>query len=235
MKQNKILTLFWAAILALVVLTGSIAAPILCRPFYYAHISSLGLSERIGLSETEIRRAYDEMMDYCVGGDTFATGILPHSAQGASHFADVRGLFLLDLRLLAASVVAGVALFVLSRLIGRRCAPILGRGPSFWAGAGLGGCFILLGALAALDFNRAFVIFHQLFFPGKDNWLFDPATDPIIFILPQEFFRNCALLILGLLLGGCILLIVWDFVRPKARLGSSRPLPQRKSPRRKSR
>lgn len=218
MKQSKLLSLFWAVILALVVLTGSIAAPILCRPFYYAHISALDLPQRVGLSETEIRRAYDEMMDYCTGGDTFSTGILPHSQAGESHFADVRGLFLLDLRLLAITLGLGVALFVLSRVTKYRCAPLLGRGPGFWAGVGLGGSFALVGVLASLDFNRAFVIFHQLFFPGKDNWLFDPATDPIIFILPQEFFRNCALLILGLLLGGCILMIVWDFLRPKARV-----------------
>lgn len=218
MKQSKLLSLFWAVILALVALTGSIAAPILCRPFYYAHISALDLPQRVGLSEREIRRAYDEMMDYCTGGDHFSTGILPYSSQGASHFADVRGLFLLDLRLLAITLGLGVALFVLSRVTKYRCAPLLGRGPGFWAGVGLGGSFALVGVLASLDFNRAFVIFHQLFFPGKDNWLFDPATDPIIFILPQEFFRNCALLILGLLLGGCILMIVWDFLRPKVRV-----------------
>lgn len=217
MKRSKILTLLWAVLAAVVVLTGAIAVPILCRPFYYVHIDALELTERIGLSETEIRRAFDEMMDYCLGGDTFSTGILPHSAEGASHFADVRRLFLLDLRLLAASVAACVVLFALTRIFRRRCAPLLGRGPGFWAGAGLGVSFALVGGLAALDFDRAFVIFHQLFFPGKDNWIFDPATDPIILLLPQEFFRNCALLILGLLLGGCILMIVWDFVRPKAR------------------
>ena len=63
MKRTKLLTLLWVAVLALVVLTGAIAAPILCRPFYYAHIDALDLTERIGLSETEIRRAFDEMMD----------------------------------------------------------------------------------------------------------------------------------------------------------------------------
>lgn len=218
MKLSKILTLLWAVLAALVLLTGAIATPILCRPFYYAHIVALDLTDRVGLPQAEIRRAYDEMMDYCTGGDTFSTGVLPHSPQGASHFTDVRSLFLLDLRLLAASVGACLVLFVLTRLIRRRCAPILGRGPGFWAGLGLGGSFALVGGLAALDFERAFVIFHQLFFPGKTNWLFDPNTDPIIFILPQEFFRNCALLILGLLLGGCIVMILWDFIRPKAQL-----------------
>lgn len=218
MKRSKILTLLWAVLAALVLLTGAIAAPILCRSFYYAHIDALDLTEQIGLSETEIRRAYNEMMDYCTGGDTFSTGILPHSQEGASHFADVRSLFLLDLGLLAGSVAACVVLFVLTRLLKRRCAPILGRGPGFWAGAGLGVSFAVIGGLAALDFDRAFVVFHHLFFPGKDNWLFDPNTDPIIFILPQVFFRNCALLMLGLLLVGCIGMILWDFVRPKARV-----------------
>lgn len=218
MKRSKILTLLWAVLAALVLLTGAIATPILCRPFYHAHIDALELTDRVGLSQAEIRRAYDEMMDYCTGGDTFSTGVLPHSPDGASHFTDVRSLFLLDLGLLAASVAACVVLFVLSRLIRRRCAPILGRGPGFWAGLGLGVSFALVGLLASTDFDRAFVIFHQLFFPGKTNWLFDPNTDPIIFLLPQEFFQNCALLILGLLLGGCILMILWDFIRPKAQL-----------------
>ena len=35
----------------------------------------------------------------------------------------------------------------------------------------------------------------MIFFPGKDNWLFNPSTDQIIRVMPQEFFRNCAILI----------------------------------------
>ncbi|MDE6591127.1 MAG: DUF1461 domain-containing protein, partial [Oscillospiraceae bacterium] len=89
----------------------------------------------------------------------------------------------------------------------------LGRGPAFWAGTGLGDVFLLIGGLAALDFDRAFVIFHALFFPGKTNWLFDPRTDQIINILPQEFFRNCAILILALLVLGCAALTASDLLR----------------------
>ena len=75
---------------------------------------------------------------------------------------------------------------------------------------GLGGLFLLVGGLAALDFDRAFVVFHSLFFPGKTNWLFDPRTDEIINILPEVFFRNCAILILAVLVLGCAGLIVGD-------------------------
>ena len=72
--------------------------------------------------------------------------------------------------------------------------------PGFWAGCGLGGALAIVGVLAALDFDRAFTVFHSIFFPGKDNWLFDPATDPVILILPEAFFRSCAILILAAVL-----------------------------------
>lgn len=210
MKESKLLTLALAVLAALILLTGAIAAPILCRPFYYAHIGPLNLCARTGLTEEQIHTAYDEMLDYCLGAEEFSTGILPWSESGKSHFTDVRALFLLDLRVLAVSAVLLVLLLPLTRLRRVRPARLLGRGPGFWAGAGLAAVFLVVGGLAALDFNRAFTVFHTIFFPGKDNWLFDPMQDAIILILPQTFFRNCALLILGLLLAGCAILIVWD-------------------------
>lgn len=217
MKDSKSFTVFLAIALALVLLTGSIAVPILCRPFYYAQIGPLGLEASTGLTEAEIKTAYDEMLDYCQGGEEFSTGVLRWSESGKSHFTDVRFLFQLDLQVL----VCTLALVTASLLFIRRgrCRPalLLGRGPGFWAGVGLGGLFLLVGALAALDFDRAFVAFHALFFPGKDNWLFDPAQDQIINILPQEFFRSCAILILGLLTAGCAALIAFDLTRKRGR------------------
>ena len=217
MKTSKPLAIALAALAALALLTGAVAVPILCRPFYYAHIGPLRLAERTGYTEGEIKTAFDEMLDYCLGGEEFSTGALRWSESGKSHFTDVRGLFLLDLRVFAAALAALACLGLLARRGGVGPAPLLGRGPGFWAGAGLGGVFLLVGALAALDFDRAFVVFHALFFPGKDNWLFDPAADQIISILPQAYFRNCALLILALLVLGCALLIGLDFRHGRGR------------------
>ena len=56
-KQSKLLTVFLAIVIACLVLSASIAAPILCRPFYYAHIEAFELEEYLGLEEREIRRA----------------------------------------------------------------------------------------------------------------------------------------------------------------------------------
>lgn len=217
MKESRPLCALTAVLTALALLTASIAAPILCRPFYYAHIGPLKLVERTGLTENEIKIAFDEMLDYCLGAEEFSTGVLKWSEEGKAHFTDVRGLFLLDLRVLGVSFGLLAAALLYAHFTGRRPARPLGCGPGFWAGAGLGAAFLLVGALAALDFNRAFVVFHALFFPGKDNWLFDPAVDQIINILPQEFFRNCAILILLLLIAGCAALIVFDLRRGRGK------------------
>ena len=213
MKESKLLSLALAVVLALGVLSGAVAVPILCRTFYYAQIGPLGLEEYTGLNEQVLREAYDDVLDYCTGKtDTFSAGLLPFSESGESHFADVRGLFLLDLRVLAVSLGALVVLLLFARWRRLRPRRFLGRGPGFWGAAGLGGAFLIIGGLAALDFDRAFVVFHTLFFPGKDNWIFDWRTDPVILILPQDFFRNCAILVLLLLLVWCAALIVLDFV-----------------------
>ena len=218
MKTSKPLCALLAVLTALTLLTAAVAAPILCRPFYYAHIGPLKLEERTGLTREEIKTAFDEMLDYCLGAAEFSTGVLRWSESGKAHFTDVRVLFLLDLRVLAVSAVLLVIILLSAGRTGRTPARPLGRGPAFWAGAGLGAVFLLVGALAALDFDRAFVLFHVLFFPAKDNWLFDPSADQIINILPQEFFRNCAILVLALLVLGCIALILWD-LRQTGRAG----------------
>ena len=210
MKTSKLLSVVLSVLIALVVLTGSIAVPLLCRSFYYAHIGPMRLEE-YGLSREQIETAYNQMMDFCLGKrEDFAAGVLGFSQSGADHFADVRGLFLLDLRVLKISVMA--LGFLLGWCLAGKVRPyrFRGRGPGFWAAAGLGASFLTVGGLAALDFDRAFVIFHSVFFPGKDNWIFDWQTDPIILFLPQDFFRNCALLILALLLVWCGALIAAD-------------------------
>lgn len=91
---------------ALAVLTGSIAWVVLLRPFYYVQIGPLGVCQASGLTAAQARAAYSDVMDYCLGlRPDFAAGVLPFSAEGASHFADVRVLFILDLAVLAVTLL----------------------------------------------------------------------------------------------------------------------------------
>ncbi len=211
MKTSKFLSVVLSLLTALLTLSGAVAVPLLCRSFYYAHIGPLGLPAYTGLTEEQIRTAFDEVMDFCLGlRPEFSAGVLPFSESGASHFADVKALFLLDLWAALLSLGLLAALLLFCRSSGLRPYRFRGRGPGFWAAAGLGTAFLLVGGLAALDFDRAFVMFHALFFPGKTNWIFDWRADPVILILPEEFFRNCAILILALLLLWCAVLMAAD-------------------------
>ena len=212
MKKSKLLFALTALLTALLVVSGAVAVPLLVRPFYYAHVPLMGLAEYTGLSAEQIRQAYDQVMDFCLGlRPDFSAGVLGWSPSGAAHFADVRALFILDLWVLAASLGALAILLLVRRITRIEPCRVLGRGAGFWAAAGVSGTFLVVGGLAALDFSRAFVVFHTLFFPGKENWIFDWRDDPVILILPEGFFRNCAILVLALVLLACLGLIVADF------------------------
>lgn len=202
---KRVIAVIFAVALVLLVLTVSIGLPIYLRPFYYAHIDALELDETSGFTKDQIRTAYDEVLDYLtLPGKSFGTGDLPHSAEGAAHFADCKVLFDLN-----AGVLLGSAVVVAAIFLARKRFALSLRPAAFWAGVSALTVPVVVGSLAAVDFDRAFVIFHKIFFPGKSNWLFDYDADQIIRVLPQDFFMNCAILIgAGLILfSGCLLWI----------------------------
>ena len=57
----------------------------------------------------------------------------------------------------------------------------------------------VLAFLALIDFDRLFVMFHQLVF-SNNYWIFNPRIDPIINILPESFFMHCLLFIISIVL-----------------------------------
>ena len=102
----KLKAVIRAILIALVILSGAIALPILFRPFYWWHIKPYGIPEYMDMTIAQIKQAYGEMLDYCMGlSGSFSVGVLPFSQSGADHFADVRNLFILDLAVL---VIAGI-------------------------------------------------------------------------------------------------------------------------------
>ncbi|WP_306487482.1 TIGR01906 family membrane protein [Agathobaculum sp.] len=201
MKLSKSLSVLLSLSLALFFLTAAIAFPILFRPFYYSQADALNLPEQLGLEESVIHEAYDEVMDYLVYGAPFGTGELRWSAEGQAHFADCRVLFRLDFLLLAISAILLVLLAVLY-CRGIRFHHFLGRSPAFWSAAGLSAVFLAAAVWAILDFDGLFTAFHHIFFPGKTNWVFDWRTDEIILILPEAFWARTGALVLVLCLGG---------------------------------
>jgi integral membrane protein (TIGR01906 family) len=212
--MKRLLSVVCLICVFLFLLTVSIGLPIYIRPFYYAHIGAYDLEGLSGYTEEQIRQAYDEVLDYLtLPGKEFGTGVLPHSDEGKAHFEDCKVLFDLNAAILLGSGCVLTVLFVMRKKWGGYR---LGKHSAvFWAAVLSLTAPILIGGLAAINFDRAFVIFHSIFFPGKTNWVFDWYRDPIIRVLPQDFFRNCAILIGVGLVAMAVGILVWEGKRKK--------------------
>ena len=214
--KMKLTAIAIAILAALFILSFSIALPILFRPFYYMQIEAFGLSEDTGLSIDEIKLAYNEMMDYCLGlRSDFSAGPLPFSEEGASHFYDVRVLFLIDLAVLLVSSLSLIAILIILKV--KKLTPyrFLGRSAPFWSVSAILGASSVIGIACAIDFDTTFDIFHHIFFIGKTNWAFKPSKDPIINLLPAEFFLNCAIFIGASVLLLSAAVLIFEFIPRK--------------------
>ena len=65
----------------------------------------------------------------------------------------------------------------------------------------------VLGGAIAINWDMAFVVFHKLLF-RNDYWLFDLETDPVITVLPDQFFMHVALVMIGVALLSCAVCLV---------------------------
>ncbi len=214
MKSSRLLSVVFALALFVFILTAAISLPIYIRPFYYAHIGPYELERISGHSAPEIREAYDAVLDYLtLPGREFSTGVFAYSEAGKAHFEDCKVLFDLNRNVLLLSAAIVLLLAALKKKLGPY--RLGSRGAAWWAALAALIAPLVLGGLAALDFDRAFVVFHSLFFPGKDNWIFDGRYDQIIRVLPQDFFMHCAMLIGGGLLVLSAGILIFSGIRDK--------------------
>ena len=199
--KNKILpfslTLLFGVAVFFFIITVSIGLPIYLRFFYYAHINALNLPKTTGYDYQTIKTAFDEMMNYLtLPNFEFSTGALKYSAEGASHFADCKALFNLNLAVLIVSSTIIIAVLLLERFKVVSLFRPFKMNVSLISACCVLGIFLILAVIIAIDFNNAFIVFHKIFFAGKDNWNFYPEVDEVITILPAQFFLNCAILII---------------------------------------
>lgn len=167
------------------ILTAAIALTILATPIYQFALNWLDIPERVGMSYEQIMENYYAVMKYLHFPwiDTLVFPDFPVSASGAFHFWEVKILFYLNYGLL---LLSGVSSYFYLRKIKQT--------NGYWR---LVQPFkiaiflpILLLFMLLIDFDTMFVIFHKLLF-NNDAWIFSAVTDPIITVLPQEFFMLC--------------------------------------------
>ena len=163
------------------------------RPQYYFDIGYLNLSADSGLVETEIRENYDALIDYCTGFSDRELQLpsLPSSEQGTVHFAEVQTIF----RMFGVLFLAGFLLSALFIWLLRREKPAYLLIFSAFSIA----IPAIIGLSIAINWQAVFFLMHRVLFRNT-YWFFDPETDPVILILPSEFFMHCGVMIVCLIL-----------------------------------
>ncbi|WP_106008548.1 TIGR01906 family membrane protein [Clostridium luticellarii] len=182
--------MFLSLIFALFIILISIKFTLMFKPLYYFDVQYLKIEKISGFSRTEIINNYNYIINYILNPAhvEFDLPSMHYSRYGQIHFEEVKRIFnYIDILLILTGIINAVGLYF----------NIRNRSFNFFKRTYLVLlAFITIPLIAfIINFNISFVVFHKIFF--KNNyWLFDPKLDPIINILPQEFFYHSALLIL---------------------------------------
>lgn len=126
--------------------------------------------------------------------------------QDRFHMGEVKALFLGGLKLRRGAVVFLAVSLLLLFFTKEERLKILCRSYQIV----LGVLIVLLAGLTvwiAQDFNAVFTKFHEIFF-DNDLWLFDPAEDYMIRMLPEGLFYDFVIRIGGMFTAGLLILLV---------------------------
>ena len=157
---------------------------------YPIEISYFNLSDKVYLKSETIQYNFNILMNYLTNpfSQVLEMPDFRSSAAGLHHFAMVKNLF--HLVQLVAVVTLPSFYFFVKKTVKKGFLPLYRK--SILTLVLLPLVIGFLGIL--IGFEQFFTLFHQILFVGDDTWLFDPAKDPVILILPETFFLHAFLL-----------------------------------------
>ncbi|WP_459501512.1 lipoprotein intramolecular transacylase Lit [Bacillus sp. C1] len=179
---------------------------------YYADIQFLNIPDLANMTESEIKKNYDVLITYLSpfyqGSLQFPT--LDMSTSGRIHFVDVKNILV--------NIQYGMFVALCIALLGGWYLLRKRKVKFLLHGAILTILFpIALTLPIAINFEKSFVLFHKLLF-SNDYWQFDSETDPVILMLPEQFFMHAACGILVFILcGSAICYFMYRYLRRKRR------------------
>ena len=186
--------------------------------FYETEYEKYQVTDALGMGMRDVMEVTDHMMAYLIGAEE-ELSIVTHvdgkeqdffNEQDRIHMADVKDLFLGGLKVRTICLILAAFLIL---VLAVRKADLKRFLPGCYFRAF--GIFLaaaaFLAAAFAIDFTRCFTIFHEIFFTN-DLWIFDPATDYMIRMLPEGFFADMVARIGGIFLGILAALFVVFFI-----------------------
>ena len=214
---NKILAIPGMFLLVIVLLITSFQIVIYGDPsykFYEKEYEKYQVTASLHMSMEDVMEVTDHMMDYLIGKEenlSIVTNVDGceqdfFNEQDRFHMREVRDIFAGGLRLRTAALVAAAVSLLILYMCRADVKKILPQ--TYQVAVGI----VLIptagiGIAAAIDFNSVFVQFHNIFF-DNDLWLFDPAEDFMIRMLPEGLFYDMAFRVGSLFAGILVILFL---------------------------
>lgn len=196
MKKNTIIKKIVFIFIALSAILFSISMSINIitkdKNYYYEYSQKNNITEYTGLNADKLEDMYSNLIDYIYSGDESLIN-KDFNKREVTHMLDVHKLYNLNMivtYITSSILIACIIYLVISykkkinlynelRYVRNAFLIILLA-------------IIILVGIISIDFDSAFIKFHELFF-NNDLWLLNPKTDIMIRMLPQEFFMNMAI------------------------------------------
>ena len=208
------------AVILILLITSFQAAMYADFGFYEKEYEKYDVLPDLDMKMEDVMYVTHEMMDYLKGDRENLEVITTvdgkeqdfFNEQDKLHMADVQGLFIGGLRL--RTWAAAVLLICLVVLIAAKASWKYLIPRAFQIALGL----TAAGTALLAYFSAAFTKFHEIFFTN-DLWLFDPAEDYMIRMLPEGLFSDMVIRIGVLFIAGlAVLLIISIIWRKKSKI-----------------
>ncbi|MDO4605683.1 MAG: TIGR01906 family membrane protein [Helcococcus sp.] len=196
MKKNTIIKkiVFIFIALSAIVFSISMSINIITKDknYYYEYSKKNNITEYTGLNADKLEDMYSNLIDYIYSGDESLIN-KDFNKREVAHMLDVHKLYNLNMLvtyITSAILIACIIYLVLSYKKKRNLYNELRYVRNAFLIILL--AIIILVGIISIDFDSAFIKFHEIFF-NNDLWLLNPKTDIMIRMLPQEFFMNMAI------------------------------------------
>lgn len=185
-----------------ILLSAGIAVALNSHWFYEQGFDKYYVSQTTGLSDTELSRAAEGLIDYFNSREEYISVTVVKDGQSfvlfnereIGHLKDVKDLFRLDYRLLLWTSVYCLV-YALAALFWRHSLYRRGLANGMFGGGVLTlGLMLVIGTGIWLAFDQLFWQFHVLSF-DNDLWLLNPATDYLVMLFPQGFWFDATVFI----------------------------------------
>lgn len=191
--MKRILNFLLSLILSLFIITSVIKFTVNFKQLYYFDMSYLNIPILSDMNEEDIKLNYDYLIEYNISPEkmNFKLPTLESSVKGKIHFEEVRDIF----QNIDSINKITLILVIVGSYICIKYKNVYVLKYSAWTLITLP---ILISIPIIINFEKSFELFHKLFF-NNNYWIFNPAIDPVINMLPEEFFLHAGMMILLLI------------------------------------